>query len=99
MHLVQIPDDIKHILDDVVADGVAASEAEVLSLVVRRYAIEQDDETAAVIAAAEAGIADIEAGRFTTIASQADLNALRQRIRTRASALAREMRTADLPAD
>lgn len=75
MHAVQISGAVKDILDRLIADGVAASEADLSELAVRRL----DDETQELVAAAGAGIADIEAGRFTTIASQADADALWER--------------------
>ena len=91
MRSVQVSDDAKAIIDRAVADGVVASEADFLDVAVRRYADELEDDTDELLAAAAAGIADIEAGRFTTIANQADVDALRVRLRARAKVLLAQM--------
>ena len=92
MHTVQVSDEVKAMLDRLVADGFAGSASEMLELAVRRFTDEPDDEAEDIIAAAEAGIADMNAGRFTTIASQADVDTLREQLRGRAAILLKEMR-------
>jgi Arc/MetJ-type ribon-helix-helix transcriptional regulator len=67
MPIVQISDDLKDIIDRLVADGVVGSGTEFVEQAVRLYATDivyDDDE---LIAAAEAGLADMRAGDYTTI--------------------------------
>ena len=68
---VSLPDELKGLIVREVAEGKAASEAEFLIEAARRYFENQEfeDELEAV---AKAGIADAEAGRYTTIASSED---------------------------
>jgi Arc/MetJ-type ribon-helix-helix transcriptional regulator len=75
---VQLPDHIKEAIDRRVAQGRVSSEAEFLVEAARRYAEELalEDEIADE---AEAGIADAEAGRYVTIATPEDAEALHQR--------------------
>lgn len=63
---------MKDIIDRHVAGGAAVSEADFVEAAVRRYAEELDGDMDALIASTEEGIADIEAGNYITIASQAD---------------------------
>ena len=91
MRLIRVSDRVTAIIDRAVADGVVSSEAEFLDAAVRRYAEELEDDTNAMLAAATTGIADIEAGRFTTIACQADVDALRLRLRARSKVLLEQM--------
>ncbi len=86
MSVVQLPDHLKQIIERQVAEGRVENEAEYLEEAVRRYAedLEADDE---IVAAAEAGIRDADAGRFVTIASPQDAEAMHAsamaRLRTR----------------
>lgn len=75
---VQLPEHLKDIIDRKVAEGQVASEAAFLDEAIRRYAddLEAEDEIAAVAAA---GIADIEAGRYITMATPEDDEALHRR--------------------
>jgi Arc/MetJ-type ribon-helix-helix transcriptional regulator len=75
---IQLPDDLKRIIDRQVAEGRVASEADYVQEALRRYAEDLDYEHD-IAAEAEAGIADIKAGRYTTIASLEDSEALHER--------------------
>jgi Arc/MetJ-type ribon-helix-helix transcriptional regulator len=79
---VQLPEEIKSIIDRQVAEGHASSEVDFLSEAVRRYAedLEVEDE---IVAEAQAGIADIEAGRYTLISTPEDVEALHERTMAR----------------
>ena len=79
---VQLPDHLKEIIDRQVAEGRVASEAEFLVEAARRFAEDLEAE-AEVVAEAEAGIADAEAGSFLTIATPEDAEVLHQRTMTR----------------
>jgi predicted transcriptional regulator len=80
MGVVQLPDDLKKVIDRQVAAGRVPSEAAFLSEAVRQYAatLEADDEIAAAV---DEGIADIEAGRFELIATPEDMARLRAELR------------------
>lgn len=75
---VQLPDHLKAIIDRQVAEGRVESESAYLEEAVRRYAdeLEAEDE---VVAIANQGIADIEAGRYVLISTPEDSEALHQR--------------------
>ncbi|MGD0103510.1 MAG: hypothetical protein ABSC06_05675 [Rhodopila sp.] len=81
MGVVQLPDELKQVIDRQVTQGRVASEAEFLSEAVQRYAeaLESDDD--AIVAAADEGIADAEAGRFELISSPEDMARLRAELR------------------
>lgn len=70
---VQLPEQLQQ-----VAEGRVASQSEFLAEAVRRFAddIALEDE---IVAEAEAGIADAEAGRFVTVATYEDAAALHER--------------------
>ena len=83
MGVVQhLPDHLRSIIERQVAEGRVASEEQFLEDAVRQHAevLEAEDE---LVAIAEAGIADIEAGRYTTISTAGDGEALHQRIMER----------------
>jgi Arc/MetJ-type ribon-helix-helix transcriptional regulator len=79
MGIVQLPDHLRAIIDAQISAGRAANEGAFLENAVRRYAadLEAEDD---VIAAAEMGIADIEAGRYRPISSDADMQRLRDEL-------------------
>ena len=77
MGVVQLPDNLKRVIDRQVAEGRAASEAEFLAAAVQRYAEALDSDEDEIVAAADEGIADIEAGRFELIAGSDDMQRLR----------------------
>ncbi|MEA2726295.1 MAG: hypothetical protein QOF70_770 [Acetobacteraceae bacterium] len=68
---VSLPDELEHRVEREVAEGKAGSDSELLIAALREYFDNRDldDE---LVAVAEAGIADAEAGRFTTIATRED---------------------------
>ena len=75
---VHMPDHIKEAIDRQIADGRVASEAAFLIEAARRYAEDLEIETV-VVAEAQAGIADADAGRLVTISGPEDAEALHQR--------------------
>jgi Arc/MetJ-type ribon-helix-helix transcriptional regulator len=68
---VQLPDDLQVLIDRQVAAGRVANEAEFLVEAAFRYAedLAVEDE---IVAEAQAGIADAQAGRSLTVASPQD---------------------------
>ncbi len=77
MGAVQLPDDLKQVIDRQVAEGRVASEAEFLAQAVHRYAAALESDEGEIAAAADEGIADISYGRFELIADLEDLQRLR----------------------
>lgn len=77
MSMVQIPDDVRQLIARQVAAGRASSEADFLTEAVQRYADALEAESDDIIAAADEGIEDIEAGRFELIAGPDDQRRLR----------------------
>ena len=81
MGLLQLtlPDELTELIDREVAEGKAASQAEFLIEAARHYAeaLASDNE---IIAAATAGIADIEAGRYSTINTPEELDTMQQHV-------------------
>jgi len=78
MGYVQIPDDLKAMVDQQVADGHAASEADFIAEAVRLYLgyLEGDRLIAAM---ADRADADMAAGRYVTIVTPEDSEAVHQR--------------------
>ena len=79
---VQLPEQLQHAIERQVAQGRAASQSAFLVEAARRLAeeLELDDE---IVAGAIAGIADAESGRFVTLSSAADADALHERTMAR----------------
>jgi Arc/MetJ-type ribon-helix-helix transcriptional regulator len=75
---VQLPDDLKSAIDRQVAKGHAESDADFLRQAARLYAEELDAEED-LWTIAQAGIADVEAGRYILIETEADAEALYER--------------------
>jgi Arc/MetJ-type ribon-helix-helix transcriptional regulator len=71
MSTVEIPDNVKAIIERHVAEGRIASEADFLVEATRFYDSYLEDEEAIVVAAQE-GIAAIERGDYVTIANAND---------------------------
>lgn len=67
MPTVQISNDVKDILERLVADGIVGSGTEFVEQAVRLCAADLDYDEDELIAAAEAGLADMRAGNYTTI--------------------------------
>ena len=86
MPVITVPSDTKHLIRDKIAQGAAASEGEFVAAAVRWYASLDDEDP--TVAAALRGIADIEAGRFVTIATDADRETLWKEIRAEAARFA-----------
>ena len=85
MGVVQLPDHLRQVIVQQVAEGRAESEAAYLEEAVRRYAAELEAEDD-IVAVAESGIRDIEAGRFVTVATPEDAEALDDRVMARVRA-------------
>jgi Arc/MetJ-type ribon-helix-helix transcriptional regulator len=83
---IQLADDIDLLIEQEVVAGRSLSKADFVSEAVRRYLEERASEPE-VLAAAQEGIADIEAGRFTLVSSDQDVENLRvhamERVRER----------------
>lgn len=75
---VQLPDDLRSVIDRQVAEGRAASEAEYVAEALRLYAghLEAEDEIADM---AERADADMALGRYVTVSTLDDSEALHQR--------------------
>jgi predicted transcriptional regulator len=71
---VQLPDELKSLIDRQIAEGRVASEAEFFVEAARRFVADLTAEDE-IVAEAEAGIANAEAGRFVTITSRQDIDA------------------------
>lgn len=67
MSAVQLPDELRQVIDRQVAEGRAASVAAFLEAAVRRYAFELEADDAEIVAAAEQGLAALSNGDFTTV--------------------------------
>ncbi|MEO8716358.1 MAG: hypothetical protein ABI369_15235 [Acetobacteraceae bacterium] len=72
MGVIQLPDELQLAIERQVADGRARSAAAFLEEAVLRLIDEARSEEEEVIAAAQAGIDDIEEGRFTTVGTPED---------------------------
>ena len=86
MGMVQLPDEMQRAIEREVAEGRAVTSTAFIEEAVRRLFDDRVAEDEAIGQAVEAGVADVEAGRFTMIASLADEAALRERLRVRFSA-------------
>ncbi len=83
MGVVQLPDELQRVIEQQVAEGRAASPAAFLEEAVMRLVDDARSEEEEVFAAVQAGIADIEAGRYTTVASPDDERLLHERLMAR----------------
>ncbi|MSP00673.1 MAG: hypothetical protein EXR07_06435 [Acetobacteraceae bacterium] len=79
---VQLPDELKSLIDRQVAEGRVASESAFFVEAARRFVegLAVEDE---IVSEAEAGIADADAGRYVTLSSSDDIEALHQRTMAR----------------
>ena len=77
MGVVQLPDDLKQVIDRQIAEGRASSEAEFLTQAVESYARTLEQQEDEILAAADEGTADIEAGRFEVLSGTEDIQRLR----------------------
>ncbi len=74
---VQLPDNLRQVIDRQVAEGRAASEAEYVVEALRLYAdhLDAEDEITAMVERADA---DVVAGRYVTVATPEDSQALHE---------------------
>lgn len=75
---VQLPAELKAIVDRQVAEGRAASDAEFLIEATRRY-VEDLEAEEEIVAIAEEGNAALERGDYVAVSSPKDAEALHQR--------------------
>ena len=99
---VQLPDDLKQVIERQVAKGRASNEADFLAEAVRLYAdhLEAEDEIAGMVDRADA---DLAAGRYVTVATPGDSQALHEsamaRLRARLVEVIRRSRGVTDPLD
>lgn len=86
MGVVQLPDELQRVIERQVAEGRAVSPAAFLEEAVMRLVDETRAEEGAVWQVAEAGLADIEAGRTTTVATPEDRRLPQERLMARLQA-------------
>ena len=72
MGVVQLPDELQRMIERQVADGRATSPAAFLEEAVRRLVDETGAEEDELRRAVEAGAGDIDAGRYTVVATLGD---------------------------
>ena len=72
MGVIQLPDELQRVIERQVAEGRAASPAAFLEEAVRRLVDETTGEEDELLQAVEGGSADIEAGRYVTVATPED---------------------------
>jgi Arc/MetJ-type ribon-helix-helix transcriptional regulator len=79
---VQLPEELQALIDRQVAEGRVASESEFFVEAARRFVADlaAEDE---IISEAMAGIADADVGRYVTVASAEDIEALHDRTMAR----------------
>jgi Arc/MetJ-type ribon-helix-helix transcriptional regulator len=94
MSAIQIPDDLKRVIERQVAEGRAASAAEFLEAAVRRYANELDADDVEAVAAAEQGLAALRDRDYTTVDDPQSRRALWKGVGNDASARLAELRSA-----
>ncbi len=78
MGAVQLPDELQREIERQVAEGRATTMAAFLEEAVLRLIDDARLEGEEIHAAAHAGIDDIEAGRYTTVASSAESETLQE---------------------
>ncbi len=83
MGAVQLPDEIQRLIERQVAAGRAPSAIAFLEEAVLRLVEDATSEDEETLKAAEAGIADMEAGRYVTVAMPEDSQPLHERMMTR----------------
>ncbi|MBE7213484.1 MAG: hypothetical protein INR65_20910 [Gluconacetobacter diazotrophicus] len=83
MGAIQLPDELEQAIRQQVAEGRAASPAAFLEEAVRRQVDDTHAEETEIRRTVEAGTADIEAGRYTTVATRQDEERLQARMTAR----------------
>ncbi len=91
MGAIQLPDELQRVIEGEVAEGRAASAAAFLEEAVLRLVEDAHAEEEETHRAAQAGIADAEAGRYTIVGTPED----GQRLHARMMARLRERLAAD----
>ena len=86
MGLIQQPDELQCVIEQQVAQGRASSPLAFLEDAVMRLVEESDAEEDEIRRTAEAGLADIKAGRYTTITTSDDQQRLQRRLLDRLQA-------------
>ncbi len=94
MAVVQLPDELMRVIDRQIAAGRVASEAEFVMEAIQRYAVALELDEREILAAADEGIADIEAGRFDTISGSDDMERLQAELSAVLDRLAERPRSA-----
>lgn len=79
MGVVQLPDALQQVIERQVAEGRAVSSLAFLEEAVMRLVDEAGLEEAEILSVAEAGIADIKAGRYTVVSTPADSRGVHER--------------------
>ena len=72
MSVIQLPDELQRVIERQVAEGRAANPAAFLEEAVRRLVDATLSEENELLQAAEAGSADIAAGRYVTVTAAED---------------------------
>ena len=72
MAAIQISDELQQVIEAKVRDGRAESAAAYVEEAVRRLLDDEEYDDDEIVQVALAGIADIEAGRYVTIATKED---------------------------
>lgn len=72
MGVVHLPDALERVIDQQVAAGRAENSTAFLEEAIMRLADEAGAEEAEIFSAVQAGIADIEAGRYRSVLTPAD---------------------------
>ena len=83
MGAIRLPDELLRTIENQVAEGLAPSADAFLEQAVARYAEELQEEAEEIKQIAAAGVAAIEDGRYTTIATPEDSEALHERVMAR----------------
>jgi Arc/MetJ-type ribon-helix-helix transcriptional regulator len=83
MGVVQLPDELQQVIERQVAEGRAASAVAFLEEAALRLIDDARLEDDEVRAAAEAGISDFEAGRYTTVTTSDDSQGLLEQMLAR----------------
>lgn len=83
MGAVQLSDELQRVIERQVAEGRATSAAAFLEEAVLRLIEGARLEEQEIVTSAQAGITDIEAGRFTTVSTPEDEQRLHERMMAR----------------
>ena len=90
MGAVQLSDKLERVIEREIAEGRAASPTTFLEKAVLHLMDDSCAEDDDIQQAVSAGVADIEAGRYTTVITRADAKSLQERLIVRARLAADE---------